>query len=265
MRKLLLTSAAGLSLALAPAFTHAAFAQVTGTAQNPPSPNASSQMPQPMNSAPLGSAAAAPQANPATGLGGPTPTVTAATPSPMKKPMHMAHMRQMKQDALAKDAAARDATAQDATMADSSVPPTSAYRGGVGSPLSTQATDLRPSTGEKMGSRLPTPPTTGDSPRDLLTAAQTALNHGQTGAAQQALEMAETRVLSRTTDPSMANAPDQQAMVTNIDKARAALGARDTSGAKQAIAMALNDRVPGPGPALTMRPAGMPATMMRTN
>jgi hypothetical protein len=145
----------------------------------------------------------------------------------------------------------------------SAVPPTSAYRGGVGSPLSTKATDLTPSSHEIIGSRLPMPPTTGDTPKDLLAAAQTALNKGQTGAAQQALEMAETRVLSRTTAPSMAGEPDQQKMVDNISQARMALGKHDIKGAKQAITMALNDRVPPPGPAVVTRPAGMPATMSR--
>jgi hypothetical protein len=261
MRNILLTTVATFGLALAPAAFAPAFAQVNGTTQNPPSPNASSQMPQPMNSAPVGSTAAAPQAHPAGALGGPVATVP-SSPSktmaamPMKKPVHVFHARSMPK---------RDPMVQDASMTDSSVPPTSAYRGGVGSPLSTQATDLKPSAGEKMGSRLPMPPTSGDTPRDLLTAAQTALNKGQTGAAQQALEMAETRILSRTTDPSMANAPDQRAMVANIDKARQALGSRDMNGAKQAIAMALNDRVPPPGPAVTTGPAGTPATMMRTN
>jgi hypothetical protein len=259
MRNILLTSVAMCGLVLAPAAFAPAFAQ-SGTTQNPPSPNASSQMPQPMNSAPVGATAAAPQANPSGALGGPVATVSGASPKvaamPMRKPVHVAYARA---------AMKRDPMVQDAAMTDSSVPPTSAYRGGVGSPLSTQATDLKPSTGEKMGSRLPMPPTSGDTPRDLLTAAQTALNKGQTGAAQQALEMAETRVLSRTTDPSLANQPDQRAMVANISKARQALGARDTTGAKRAIAMALTDPVPPPGPAVTTGPAGMPATMMRTN
>jgi hypothetical protein len=145
----------------------------------------------------------------------------------------------------------------------SAVPPTSAYQGGVGSPLSTQATDLTPSSHEIIGSRLPMPPTKGDTPKDLLAAARTALDKGQTGAAQQALEMAETRVLSRTTAPSQANEPDQQKMVDNIAQARIALGKHDLRAAKQAITLALSDQVPPPGPAVVTVPAGMPATMSR--
>lgn len=157
------------------------------------------------------------------------------------------------------------AFAQNAARTDMPAPPTSAYRGGVGSPLSTHATDLTPSRGEKIGSRLPTPPTTGDTPRDLLAAAQRSLDHGQTGAAQQALEMAETRVLSRTIDPSMANQPYPASMVASISQARQALGKRDIAGAKQAITMALNDRVPPPGPATVTVPAGTPAMMAPPN
>ena len=110
-----------------------------------------------------------------------------------------------------------------------------------------------------MSPWLPDPNAPGSSPRDLLMAAQRALNQGKTGAAQEALERAETRVLSRTTDPSMAATPDQTSMVQNIAQARRALGARDTAGAKQAIAMAMDDRVPPRGPATTTGPAGVPS------
>ena len=142
---------------------------------------------------------------------------------------------------------------------DASAPPTSAYRGGVGSPLSTTATNLAPSRPEAMGSRLPDPAAAGATPRDLLMAAQRALSQGKTGAAQEALERAETRVLSRTTDPSMAGTPDQAMMVQNISQARRALGARDTAGAQRSISMAMEDRTPPVGPATTTRPGGVPS------
>ncbi len=240
MRKMLMMTVAMMGLAAAPAFAQ------SGATQTPASPNAGSQMPQPANSAPVGAAVPAPQVNPA----GPIGSTAVATPVPQHKPMRrVARARPVSQG-----------TVQNEAMTDQSAPPTSTYRGGVGSPLSTQATNLAPGRSEGIGSRLPDPTTSGNTPRDLLAAADRALSRGQTGAAQQALEMAETRILSRTTDPSMAGTPDQQAMVRNISGARRALGARDVTGARQMIAAAMNDRVPGPGPALTMVPppgAGM--------
>ena len=92
------------------------------------------------------------------------------------------------------------------------VPPTSAYRGGAGSPFSNRASNITGNdTRSVIAPRLPNPDTTGDSPRDFLVAAQRALAAHQTGAAQEALERAQTRILTRSTDPSMANAPDNAA------------------------------------------------------
>lgn len=249
MRKTLLMSVALFGLA-APAFAQ------SGATQTPPSPNASSQMPQQRNSAPVGATVAAPQANPSGPIG---TTVTGAPPmTESRKPMKRVYRAR-----TAPMSAAMTAP-MDSAPGDQAAPPTSAYRGGVGSPLSTRATDLAPSRGEKMGSRLPDPGAAANTPRELLVAAQRALNQGKTGAAQQALEMAETRVLSRTTDPSMANQPDPAAMAQNIAAARRALGSRDPSAAKMAIAAALEDRMPPRGPATMpmsqpgMMPMGQP-------
>ena len=143
-----------------------------------------------------------------------------------------------------------------ATPGTAAAPPTSHYRGGAGSPYSTRATDLKP--GHVIGSRLPAPDASSDDPRALLTAAQRDLDRHQTGAAQHALEMAETRILTRTTPPDMAAQPDPASMVHNISQARQALGSRDINGAKQAIAAALQDQVPPPGPAVTTIPGTAP-------
>ena len=82
-------------------------------------------------------------------------------------------------------------------------------------------------------------------------AAQRALAAGRTGAAQEALERAETRILSRTVDPSRAELPDQAAMAQNVSAARRALGGRDVRGAQAAIAAALQAPVPRPGPVMS--------------
>ena len=82
---------------------------------------------------------------------------------------------------------------------------------GTAGPYSTQASNIN---GQDMRSRiapvLPTPPGAQNaSPEQLLGIAQNELRRGQTGAAQQALEMAETRALDRLTAPRMADSPRQ--------------------------------------------------------
>ncbi len=121
------------------------------------------------------------------------------------------------------------------------VPPTSAYRGGAGSPFSNRAANITGNdTHSLIAPRLPTPPAAGDTPRDYLVAAQRALGANQTGAAQEALERAETRILTRSTDPSMANAPDNAPMSRAITDARQALAQNNVPAARQAIAAVLN-------------------------
>ncbi len=141
---------------------------------------------------------------------------------------------------------------------DSAAPPTSAYRGGAGSPLSTQASNTTSAnTRSEIAPRLPDPNAASNSPQAYLAAAQRALNKGQTGAAQEALERAETRVLSRSTEPSLAGQPDDAMLVRHISDARRALAGRNVNGAKSAIAMAMAS---GPGePASPMAaPMGQP-------
>ncbi len=246
MRMTLLMSAAALSLA-----TGAALAQNgAGGTQSPSTGNAASQMPQPSNSAPAGAGVATPA------LGG---SAVGGDAGAVEGPS-MRSYRSMRGDRAARMGRANPSIPAhtDPGMVDEgAAPPTTVYRGGAGSPLSTQATNLTPSSRPgALGSRLPDPNAVGGTPRDLLEAAQRLLSQGRTGAAQEALERAETRVLSRTTDPSMASQPDQAAMVQNIAQARRALGARDVNGAKQAIALAMDDRIPPRGPATNVAPAG---------
>jgi hypothetical protein len=137
--------------------------------------------------------------------------------------------------------------------------PAPEYSGGAGSPSSnaasnTSAANARPGSAP----RLPDPGAANDSPAALLTAARTALDHGRTGAAQEALERAETRILSRTTDPSRASEPAQSAMSRHIAEARRALGNKDSAAAKAAIDLALASPVPPTGPAVTVTIPGAP-------
>jgi hypothetical protein len=76
----------------------------------------------------------------------------------------------------------------------------------------------------------------------LLQAAQSALAAHKTGTAQQALEMAETRLLDRSTPPDQANQPDQGPRIEAVTKARKALASGDTKAADSAIQMALGGK-----------------------
>ncbi len=123
---------------------------------------------------------------------------------------------------------------------DLNAPPTSAYRGGAGSPRSNRASNISASdTRSEIAPRLPDPATASNTPEAYLAAAQSALATGKTGAAQEALERAETRLLSRSTDPSAAASPADMPMVQQIGQARQALATRDIAGAQSAIRAAM--------------------------
>ena len=136
-------------------------------------------------------------------------------------------------------------TTSDAGMGsdtDVNAPPSSAYRGGAGSPRSDHASNIAASdTRSEIAPRLPDPATASNTPEAYLAAAQSALASGKTGAAQEALERAETRLLSRSTDPSAAANPADMPMVQQIGQARQALATRDIAGAKSAIRAAMGN------------------------
>ena len=108
-------------------------------------------------------------------------------------------------------------------------------------PLSTHASNISPAdTHSLIAPRLPTPAVGEDaSPAQLLSVANDALQKGQTGLAQEALERAETRVLDRSTAPSAADQPDNSALIRDISSARQALGQGDLAGAQQPLQQAM--------------------------
>ncbi|HTR15653.1 MAG TPA: hypothetical protein VMI52_01300 [Acetobacteraceae bacterium] len=98
-----------------------------------------------------------------------------------------------------------------------------------------------------LAPRLPAPHVgTHATPEEYLRAAQSALARHHTGEAQQALEMAETRLLSRSTPVDAARQPDQDQAVQQVGQARQALGQGDLKSARAAIESALNT-LAGPG------------------
>jgi hypothetical protein len=119
----------------------------------------------------------------------------------------------------------------------SGVPPTSAYQGGAGSPFSNRAANISGGdTRSLIAPRLPDPGSRDDNARAYLAAAQRALSRKQTGAAQEALERAQTRIMTRSTDPSMATVPDDSGIAQAITAARQALAGNDPGRAQQVLA-----------------------------
>ena len=134
-------------------------------------------------------------------------------------------------------------------------------------PVSDQASHTPGSSSRSdIAPRLPEP-AGGDSgsPERYLREADRALSMHKTGLAQQSLEMAETRLLDRSTLASEAGTPDASPEIQALRRAREALGRHDISDAHAAIREALNDApgaagMPPPAPAgYAAPPAGYAA------
>jgi hypothetical protein len=112
---------------------------------------------------------------------------------------------------------------------------------GVSGPASNTASNIDSTdTHSAIAPHLPEPAVGEGAGADtLLQAAQAALAAHHTGAAQQALEMAETRLLDRSTPVDAANVPDQNMAVQQVATARKALASGNTAAASAAIQMAM--------------------------
>ncbi len=108
-------------------------------------------------------------------------------------------------------------------------------------PASDQPSNLEPTTAPvPYGYRLPTPDVDENAPVSVfLDAARRALAAGRAGEAQEALERAESRALSRSVRPSRAGQPSRQPVVERISAARQALGTGDRLHVLQLIDEAL--------------------------
>jgi hypothetical protein len=114
---------------------------------------------------------------------------------------------------------------------------------GTGSslPMSDKSSNISPSdTTTVIAPNLPSPPI-GDNAtvRDYLAAARSALIRGRTGEAQQALEMAETRMLDRSVPLFQTNTAIKDPLVEEIQRALQALSVSDRGLAVQIIETAL--------------------------
>jgi hypothetical protein len=112
--------------------------------------------------------------------------------------------------------------------------------------MSGGASNLTPAdTKSDIAPKLPAPmvgPNAG--PEQYLMAAKKALKMKKTGEAQEALEMAETRALDRSTPVDQAGTPDMDPMVGNIHAALESLGKKDWTGTDMAIDKALGGKMP---------------------
>jgi hypothetical protein len=106
-------------------------------------------------------------------------------------------------------------------------------------PTSSQASNIDAQDSKStIAPALPSPDLgPGASPEEFLRAARAALATGQTGKAQQALEMAETRLLDRSTPLFQTNDPSHSPLIAQIGDARRALGSGD-----RALSMQLLDK-----------------------
>jgi hypothetical protein len=120
--------------------------------------------------------------------------------------------------------------------------------------------------------RLPLPPVPeNDPPHAFLEAARSAVDQGQTGEAQEALERAETRLVDRAVMVNGTRGSDGERAVLDIGVTRQGLAARDRAGALLAIndALAASDPVaraaappptiPPPAAVVTVHPPGPPS------
>lgn len=100
---------------------------------------------------------------------------------------------------------------------------------GTSLPLSDKSSNNTPNdTHSEVAPTLPSPGIGDDATsREYLMAARQSLKAGKTGRAQQSMEMAETRLLDRSTVQFQTNDPSRNPLVDRISAARHALGNGD--------------------------------------
>jgi hypothetical protein len=112
---------------------------------------------------------------------------------------------------------------------------------GMSMPMGYRASNIdHNNTHSLIAPNLPSPqvgPNAG--PVEFLRAAQSALQAGRTGEAQQSLEMAQTRLLDRSVPMGQTNNPSDHPGVTQISQALRALAAGDRAQAMQLIQAAI--------------------------
>jgi hypothetical protein len=99
-----------------------------------------------------------------------------------------------------------------------------------------------PATPPAGSARLPEAGVSEDAkPSAFVESARAAITAGRIGEATEAIERAESRILSRSVKPSRANDPSSQVLVKQLADARAALAAGDRAAALAGLAAALQN------------------------
>jgi len=107
---------------------------------------------------------------------------------------------------------------------------------GMSLPRSNNASNLNSATTKsEIAPNLPAPAGV-ESIASLLSAANTDLHQGHTGAAQEALERAESRALDRSIDYGTQGRPAQNGLIDGINRARTDLANNDFKSAEATIA-----------------------------
>jgi hypothetical protein len=108
-------------------------------------------------------------------------------------------------------------------------------------PMGTRASNIDASdTRSTIAPNLPSPPIGANAnAADYLRSAQSALQSGRTGEAQQSLEMAQTRLLDRSVPMGQTNNPSDNPAVTQVSQALKALAAGDRAQTMQLIQSAI--------------------------
>ena len=233
---LMVTAAIALALGSAPAFAQ----------QSPAAPNASSGTVQSPNSVPGGQVSQPPGAG--GNLGGQViapapapyaagqPGVNAVRPMRTRRPVRpVRHRAPVVAPATSSDAG----PAMGAPMTADGARPGNIPGTGNSLPTSNSASNITArDTRSAIAPRLPTPNATGTTV-SFLQAADRDLAANRTGAAQEALERAETRALDRSVEQSAASTPDNSALVSQIGDARRALASGNTAGARSSVQSAM--------------------------
>jgi len=106
--------------------------------------------------------------------------------------------------------------------------------------LAVSAAALAQPTGSTVLAPLPAPAVSPEAPpSDLLRAAQGALAAGRRGEAQEALEMAQTRILDRSVPLGQTNNPSDNPTIGQIGQALQALSAHNQAASMQSIQAAI--------------------------
>ena len=227
MRTSLLATAmiCGVALALP------AYAQTNAPSSNPTAPS---------DSKPASAAANTPGAPPAPGA--PTAVPPGPPPAPTPAPAEVAPPAPPPPPPPVEAAPPPAPPAADTTPAEPAPKPKPKPRMMMGG----AASNITPAnTRSDIAPRLPSPklgPNAG--PVEYLGAAKSALKAHRTGEAQEALEMAETRVLDRSTAVDDAGRPNEGPMVTHIRAALDSLAKKDMAGADAAIDAAMGGKTP---------------------